>query len=69
MIKSSKGLGITEFTTDEYTAIKTDLHTYTNYYRNGTNYKDEYYSDEVTGLTSDQYTALKQNAYPYNNVT
>ena len=54
------GLNITEFTTDEYTAIETDLHTYTNDYRNGTSYKDEYYSDETTGLTSEQYTALKQ---------
>ena len=54
------GLGITEFTTDEYTAIETDLHTYTNDYRNGTSYKDEYYLDATTGLTSAQYTALKQ---------
>ena len=54
------GLNITEFTTDEYTAIEADLHTYTNYYRNGTRYKDEYYSDATTGLTSEQYTALKQ---------
>ena len=54
------GLEITEFTEDEYTAIETDLHTYTNDYRNGTSYKDEYYSDAVTGLTSEQYTQLKQ---------
>ena len=54
------GLEITEFTESEYTAIETDLHTYTNDYRNGTSYKDEYYSDEVTGLTSEQYTQLKQ---------
>ncbi len=54
------GLNITEFTTDEYTAIETDLHTYTNDYRNGTSYKDEYSSDEATGLTSEQYTELKQ---------
>ena len=54
------GLEITEFTEDEYTAIETDLHTYTNDYRNGTSCKDEYYSDEVTGLTSEQYTQLKQ---------
>ena len=53
------GLGITEFTTDEYTAIETDLHTYTNDYRES-GYKDKYYSDEVTGLTSAQYTELKQ---------
>ena len=54
------GLGITEFTEEEYIAIEADLHTYTNDYRNGTKYKDEYHSDEATGLTSEQYTALKQ---------
>ena len=54
------GLAITSFTDEEYTAIETDLHTYTNDYRNGTSYKDEYYSDATTGLTSEQYTALKQ---------
>ena len=54
------GLKITNFTKDEYTAIETDLHTYTNYYRNGTSYKDTYYSDATTGLTSAQYTELKQ---------
>ena len=54
------GLSITEFTGNEYTAIETDLHTYTNDYRNGTSYKDEYYSDEVTGLTREKYTELKQ---------
>ena len=54
------GLEITEFTEDEYTAIETDLHTYTNDYRNGTKYTDTYYSDDTTGLTSEQYTQLKQ---------
>ena len=54
------GLEITEFTEDEYTAIETDLHTYTNDYRNGTKYTDTYYSDATTGLTSEQYTQLKQ---------
>ena len=54
------GLEITEFTEAEYTAIETDLHTYTNDYRDGTDYKDEYYSDALTGLTSAQYTELKQ---------
>ena len=54
------GLNIKDFTTEEYTAIETDLHTYTNDYRNGTRYKDEYYSDATTGLKSEQYTALKQ---------
>ena len=52
------GLNITEFTTDEYTAIEADLHTYTDVYRDGTSYKDEYYSE--VGLTNDQYTNLKK---------
>ena len=54
------GLNIKDFTTEEYTAIETDLHTYTNDYRDGTSFKDEYYSDAATGLKSEQYTALKQ---------
>ena len=54
------GLEITEFTESEYTAIETDLHTYTNDYRNGTKYTDTYSSDAATGLTSAQYTELKQ---------
>ena len=53
------GLEITEFTEDEYTKIETDLHTYTNYYRNS-RWEDKYYSDAATGLTSAQYTELKQ---------
>ena len=53
------GLEITEFTEDEYTAIETDLHTYTNDYRKS-GYEDTYYSDAATGLTSEQYTQLKQ---------
>ena len=52
------GLNIKDFTTEEYTAIETDLHTYD--YRNGTSFKDEYYSDATTGLKSEQYTELKQ---------
>ncbi len=59
------GLKITNFTETEYKAIETDLHTYTDYYRRNksgtlTSGKDEYYSDETTGLTSPQYTKLKQ---------
>ena len=53
------GLEITEFTESEYTAIETDLHTYTNDYRKS-GWEDKYYSDAVTGLTSEQYTQLKQ---------
>ena len=53
------GLEITEFTEDEYTAIETDLHTYTNDYRIS-RWEDKYYSDAATELTSEQYTQLKQ---------
>ena len=53
------GLEVTEFTEDAYTAIETDLHTYTNDYRES-GYEDTYYSDAATGLTSEQYTQLKQ---------
>ncbi len=60
VVYPTAGLAITSFTDEEYTAIETDLHTYTKDYRNGTSYKDEYYSDAATGLTSEQYTALKQ---------
>ncbi len=52
------GLNITGFSNDEYAKIETDLHTYTNDYRDGTSYKDEYYSG--VGLTSDEYTNLKK---------
>ena len=48
------GLNITKFTTDEYTKIENDLHTYTSTYRNGTNYKDEWHED--TNNTADWYT-------------
>ena len=54
------GLNIDKFTDEEYGLIENDLHTYTKDYRNGTIYKDEYYSDAVTGLTSKQYYELKK---------
>ena len=53
------GLSIEKFTEDEYSAIETDLHTYTNDYRKS-GYEDKYYSDAATGLTNEQYTELKQ---------
>ena len=59
-VYQTAGLNIKDFTEDEYSAIETDLHTYTNDYRNGTTWKDEYSSDAATGLTSTQYTELKQ---------
>ena len=53
------GLNIKDFTTEEYTAIETDLHTYTSDYRED-GCEDEYSSDVATGLTSDQYAELKK---------
>ena len=49
----------------DYDKIEYCLHKYTDYYRRDksgtlTSSKDEYYSDDVTGLTSAQYTELKQ---------
>ena len=58
-VYQTAGLSIKEFTEDEYTAIETDLHTYTNDYRKS-GWEDKYYSDAATGLTSDKYTELKQ---------
>ena len=49
-----------EALTNAYTAIENDLHTYTDYYRNGTSNTDTWYSEAQTGLTSDEYTELKQ---------
>ena len=53
------GLKIKTFTDENYAKIENDLHKYTNNYRES-GYKDEYYSDEATGLTSEKYTELKQ---------
>ena len=58
-VYQTAGLSIKEFTEDEYTAIETDLHTYTKDYRKS-GWEDKYYSDAATGLTSDKYTELKQ---------
>ena len=43
------GTKITSFTTDEYTKIETDLHTYTNAYRKGTSNEDVYSADNEDG--------------------
>ncbi len=43
------GLSIKDFTDNEYTKIENDLHTYTENYRNGTEYKDEFATDETEG--------------------
>ena len=58
-VYKTAGLNITEFTTDAYTKIENDLHTYTSVYReNG--YTDEWVSQTSAGMTSDQYTELRQ---------
>ena len=57
-VYKTAGLNITDFTDEEYTKIEDDLHTYTDVYRNGTSYKDEYYSG--VGLTSEEYYSLKK---------
>ena len=56
------GLGITNFTDEEYGKIETDLRTYTNDYRTGTDYNDVYYADNATGwfTDADQYNELKK---------
>ena len=55
------GLNITEFTTDDYTKIENDLHTYTSTYRKNTDFSDVHASDSSDGwYTQEQYTAQKQ---------
>ena len=60
------GLNITNFTTDAYTKIENDLHTYTMTYRKGkstteTSYSDVHAADSSADwYTSEQYTAQKQ---------
>ena len=58
-VYKTAGLEIKEFTDEEYTAIETDLNTYTNAYRQN-DCVDEYSSDTATGLTSEQYYMLKK---------
>lgn len=53
IVYPTAGLNITNFTTEEYTKIETDLHTYTNTYRNGTRFTDTYYADYTTGWFTD----------------
>ena len=61
-VYQTAGINITSFTDEEYTKIETDLHTYTNDYRNGTSYNDVYYEDNTEGWFSDanEYNKLKQ---------
>ncbi len=61
-VYQTAGLNITNFTNDEYDKIEDDLHTYTNYYRNGTEYKDIYYQDDTSRWFEDPntYNELKR---------
>ena len=43
------GTNITDFTTEEYTKIEADLHTYTDNYRNETSFSDVYCADSTEG--------------------
>ena len=56
------GLGITNFTDDEYKKIEDDLHTYTRVYRNGTSYNDTYAPDTTLGWfeNNSAYNTAKQ---------
>ena len=55
-------INITEFDENAYTKIENDLHTYTEAYRNNTNYKDTYAKDTTTGWfnDADEYNKAKQ---------
>ena len=60
-VYQTTGLSVTDFTNDEYGKIEDDLHTYTSDYRNGTEYKDEYYPDGTDGWfkNEEEYNDLK----------
>ena len=55
-------VNITEFDENAYTKIENDLHTYTEAYRNNTNYNDVYAKDTATGWFKDatEYNEAKQ---------
>jgi len=59
------GLNIESFTDDEYEAIENDLQAYTSTYRVGSSavseFADEWFSYEHTGLTESEYYGLKKN--------
>ena len=58
---ATSGLNIKTFTDNEYATIEKDLHSYAIEYRfkDMTTYRDEYYSDEITGLSAIEYNELK----------
>ena len=55
-------VNITEFDENAYTKIENDLHTYTEAYRNNTNYNDTYAKDTAEGWfkDADEYNEAKQ---------
>ena len=53
------GIGISNFTIDEYNKIEEDLHIYTNSYR-ASNCTDKYFLDEAVGLKQEEYNNLKR---------
>ena len=59
------GLGITNFTNDEYKKIEDDLHTYTRVYRNGTSYSDTWY-DAKDDVNEENKLDWYQNENDYN---
>ena len=60
-VYATAGLNIKNFTDNEYATIEKDLHSYAIEYRfkDMTKYRDEYYSNEVTGLSDIEYNELK----------
>ena len=61
-VYKTAGLEITNFTEEEYTKIENDLKTYTNDYRNGTSYKDEWNSEAQHGFAdADAYNNHKKS--------
>ncbi len=53
-VYKTAGVNITSFTDDAYTKIETDLHTYTNDYRNETSFNDVYSVDDTEGWFGDK---------------
>ena len=59
-VEVPKSIYTTATSETDYTNIEVDMKTYTADYKSDT-YKDEYYSDETTGLTQAEYNSLKQS--------
>ena len=57
-VEVPKSIYTTATSETDYANIETDMKTYTTDYKNSI-YKDEYYSDQTTGLTHEEYNNLK----------